>query len=52
MKMNDQRYIEERIEDICPKGNSNEANEVIKELLENNGVLQELRKIKENNKFS
>ena len=25
--MNDLKYVEERIEDICPKGNSNEANE-------------------------
>ena len=31
--MNDQLYVEERIEDIYPKGNSNEANEEIKEIL-------------------
>ena len=47
IKMNDQLYVEERIEDIYPKENSNEANEAIKELLENNGVLQEeVRKLK------
>ena len=39
--MNDQLYVEEIIEDIYPKGNSNEANEAIKELLEKNGVLKE-----------
>ena len=39
--MNDQVYVEEIIEDIYPKGNSNEANEAIKEFLEKNGVLQE-----------
>ena len=45
--MNDQLYVEERIEDICLEGNSNEANEEIKELLEKNGILQEeVRKLK------
>ena len=39
--MNKNIYIEERIEDIYPKRNSNEANEAIKELLENNSNLQE-----------
>ena len=39
--MNGLLYVEERIEDIFPKGNSNETNEAIKELLEKNGVLQE-----------
>ena len=38
--MNDQLYVGERIEDIFHEGNSNEANEAIKELLEKNGVLQ------------
>ena len=47
IKMNDLLYVEERIEDICPEGNSNEANEAIKELLEKNGILQEeVRKLK------
>ena len=32
--MNDKLYVEERIEDIFLEGNSNEANEAIKELLE------------------
>ena len=40
IKMNDQLYVEERVKDIYPKGNSNEANEEIKELLEKNGILQ------------
>ena len=45
--MNDQLYVEERIEDIYLEGNSSEANEAIKELLEQNGVLQEeVRKLK------
>ena len=47
IKMNDQLYVEERVEDIYLEGNSNEANEVIKELLEKNGTLQEeVRKLK------
>ena len=45
--MNDQLYVEGIIEDIYPEGNSNEANEAIKELLEKNGTLQEeVRKLK------
>ena len=46
IKMNDQLYVEERVEDIYPEGNSNEANEAIKELLEKNGTLQEVRKLR------
>ena len=47
IKMNDQLYVEERVEDIYLEGNSNEANEAIKELLEKNGTLQEeVRKLK------
>ena len=38
IKMNDQLYVEERVEDIYPEGNSNESNEAIKELLEKNGI--------------
>ena len=30
INMNDQLYVEERVEDIYPKDNSNEANEAIK----------------------
>ncbi|MDF3675402.1 hypothetical protein [Enterobacter hormaechei] len=46
-KMNDYQYIEERIEDLLSSSSSNEANEVIKELLEKNGSLQEeIRKLK------
>ena len=45
--MNDHLYIEERIEDLHPSSSSNEANEAIKELLENNRSLQEeVRKIR------
>ena len=44
--MNDQLYVEERIEDIYSESNSDEANEAIKELLEKNGTLQEVRKLK------
>ena len=44
--MNDHLYIEERIEDFYPSSNLNEANNVIKELLEKNGSLQEVRKIR------
>ena len=47
IRMNDQLYVEERIKDIYLEGNSNKANEAIKELLEKNGVLQEeVRKLK------
>ena len=45
--MNDQLYVEERVKDFYLEGNSNEANEAIKELLEKNGTLQEeVRKLK------
>ena len=45
--MNDQLYIEEIIEDIYSERNSNEANELIKELLEKNSTLQEeVRKLR------
>ncbi|MDF3686317.1 hypothetical protein [Enterobacter hormaechei] len=44
--MNDNLYIEERIEDLH-SSNSDEANEAIKELLEKNGSLQEeVRKLR------
>ena len=47
IEMNDQLYIEEGIEIIHSKSNSDEANEAIKELLEKNGTLQEeVRKLK------
>ena len=45
-QMNDHQYIEEKIEDFLPSSNSNEANNAIKELLEKNGSLQEVRKLK------
>ena len=38
-QMNDHLYSEERIEDLHPSSSSDEANEVIKELLEKNGSL-------------
>ena len=45
--MNDHLYIEERIEDLHLSSSSDEANEAIKELLENNGSLQEdVRKLR------
>ena len=40
-QMNDHLYIEEKIEDIHPLRNSDEANDAIKEILEKNGSLQE-----------
>ena len=40
--MNDNLYIEERIEDIHSESNLDEANEAIKELLERNGTLKEV----------
>lgn len=43
--MNDQLYIEERIEDIH-SSNLDEADEEIKELLEKNNTLQEVRKLR------
>ena len=41
IQMNDQLYIEERIEDIYLESNSDETDKVIKELLEKNSTLQE-----------
>lgn len=46
VKINDNIYNEKIIEDIYPKRNLDEANEVIKDLLENNCNLQEVRKLK------
>ena len=47
IQMNDHLCIEEKIEDIRLASNPNKANEEIKELLENNGTLQEeVRKLK------
>ena len=47
-QMNDLRYVEERIEDFFPSSNSDEANNAIKELLENNGsLLQHLPSLKD-----
>ena len=40
-QMNDHQYIEERIEDFFPSSSSDEENDAIKELLENNDSLQE-----------
>ena len=46
-QMNDHQYIEERIEYFFPSSSPDEANDAIKELLENNGSLkQEVRKLK------
>ena len=51
--MSDHLYIEERIKDFHSTTNLDEANEVIKELLEKNGFLQEeVRKIRREQKFS
>ena len=45
--MNDQFYIEERIEEIHLASNPDEANEEIKEVLEKNGLIQEeVRKLR------
>ena len=44
--MNDHLYTEERIEELHSESIPDEANEEIKELLENNGILQEVRKLK------
>ena len=41
IQMNDHLYIEKGIKDIHSTSNPDEANEEIKELLENNGSLQE-----------
>ena len=47
IQMNDHLYIEERIKDLHSTSNSDEANEVIKEILEKNGFLQEeVRKLR------
>ena len=47
IQINDTLYIEEIIEDINSESNLDEANEVIRELLENNGNLQEeVRKLR------
>ena len=40
-EMNNHKYIEERIEDFCPSTSSKEVDDVIKEILEKNGSLQE-----------
>ena len=45
--MNDLKYVEEKIEDFFLSNSLDEANNVIKELLEKNGSLQEeVRKLK------
>ena len=45
--MNDNLYTEEKIEDICPERNLDEAKEEIKDLLGKNSNLQEdVRKLK------
>ena len=41
IQMNDHLYTKERIKDIHSASSLDEANEAIKELLENNGSLQE-----------
>ena len=47
IQMNDHLYSKERIEDLHFAGNSDEANEAIKELLKKNGFLQEeVRKLR------
>ena len=45
IQMNDQLYIEERIEDVHLASNLDEASEAIKELFEKNSTLQEEVKI-------
>ena len=46
-QMNDNIYIEERIDDICQVRNSDEADATIKDLLEKNLTLhEEVRKLK------
>ena len=46
-QMNDHQYIEEKIDNLLPSSNSDEADQAIKELLEKNGSLQEeIRKLK------
>ena len=39
-QMKDLKYVEENIEYFLPSSNTDEANNTIKELLENNGSLQ------------
>ena len=46
IQINDHLYTEEIIEDLHSTRNPDEANEEIKELLEKNGKLQEVRKIR------
>ena len=47
VSMKDTQYIEEKIEDICPKNRIKEANEAIKDLLGKNTLLQEeVKKLK------
>ena len=45
-QMNDLKYVEEKIEDFFPSSSSDEANNAIKELLEKNDSLQEVRQLK------
>ena len=44
--MNDLKYVEEKIEDFFPSSSSDEANNATGELLEKNGSMQEVRKLK------
>ena len=46
IQMNDHLYIEEIIECLHSKNILDEANEAIKELLEKNGFVQEVRKLR------
>ena len=53
IQRNYQLYVGGIIEDIISKSNLDDANEAIKELLEKNSTLQEeVRKLRENKKFS
>ena len=46
-QMNDHQYIEEKIDNLLPSSNLDEADQAIKELLEKNGSLkEEVRKLK------
>ena len=52
-EMNDLKYVEEKIEDFFASCSLDEANNVIKEILEKNGSLQEeIRKLKGELKFN
>ena len=51
LQMDDNLYIEERIEDLCPKRNLDEADAVIKDLLEKKCNIQEVRKLKRENEI-